>query len=75
MLPKNMKDVYFEVNRKHDPTFGLLDEKGQPTETVMTNKSDYGTKKCIDYIFSNIKPLSACLRYFSEENFYNRKKW
>ena len=51
MLPKNMKDVYFEVNRKHDPTFGLLDEKGQPTETVMTNKSDYGTKKCIDYIF------------------------
>ena len=52
MLPKNMKDVYFEVNRKHDPTFGLLDEKGQPTETVMTNKSDYGTKKCIDYIYA-----------------------
>lgn len=41
----------------------------------MTNKSDYGTKKCIDYIFSDIKPSNVCLRYFSEENLENRKKW
>ena len=75
LIPSNIKDIYYLVNQKHDPTFGLLDENGQPTETLMTFKTEYGIKWRIDYIFSNLKPISICLRSFEEDDLKKRKYW
>ena len=73
MLPNNVIDAFWEINKKTEPTFGVLDKKGNPTERVMTHKSDYGINECIDFVFTNLKVKNAEVDLFSERD--GRKKW
>ena len=61
-----LRDVVFEVQGKREETFGVLNEVGEPLETLLTRKADLGKMECLDYILTDLEPLNAEVNHFKE---------
>jgi len=57
-------DNFYQINKRHDFTFGILDKAENPIETLLTKNSDIGLMCCFDYVFSNFKSISAKVDHF-----------